>query len=222
MSSESRRPNYHQTDAAYETGDKQKVNDHFKKIKLPLDVNFTNVIVLGKPSPIPFAFLKHLVQLLREKHEIKDVFIQCNKEGNSTTWDVKSQAFTLVPDGDTKPEIWRKINTSSVVIAPSLPILDLSHAFDSSGPALLICRDIPGIVATHVGPNEVLRKGDWRLFFASMVLGGCKMEMPLLEGGKSWCRETSIHRFKFSIETPIAIQGWIPMWIGKPRTWVCS
>ena len=232
MSSEQSRPDSDQIDAAYEsTGDKQKVTDLFKRVlELPTAVKYTNVIILEEPSPFQISFLKHLVQLLKEKHEIKYIYVQCNTEPDSTTMQSEGLDVVYYTDniGGTRPAIYHKIDTSSVVFAPSVPLDKLSQVFGTSGLGLLICKDINDIVAENARPGEVFRQGDWIEPFGLWELGGYKMKMPLLEGGRSWCEGTSIHRLRLvgvtcNFEETNGIQrGWIAMGVGRPKTRVYS
>ena len=232
MSSEQDHRPAEQTDAAYESsGDKQKIDDLFEnQLKLFSFMPLTRVIVLGTPSPIQFPFLKHLVQLLKKEHQIKDVFIQGGKERNSPTWDVESQGFTMMYDTDKGPTIGSKVSTSSLVIAPSVPQAEVHQAFGRSGPGLLICRDINRILAEEPRPNGQYEPGGLLEWFSRFRNGGYKIKMPLLKGGESWCEETRIHRSKIANETQdfeetIGLeQGWTFMGGGRLRTlqWVCS
>ncbi len=221
-------------DTYYLTGDKQKVIDTFEhQLELLHFIKLTRVIVLGQPSPIQFAFLKHLVQLLKKKHQIEDVFIQCNKEPNSTTWDIESNGFTMMYDMDDilnpRPTIWSKITTSSVVIAPSVPPYDLYEAFKRTGIGLLICTDINDIRENLRALNFDQFAGSTLEFFDRVRDCGYKIRMPLLEGGESWCAQTSIHRVgkgcHFEPTTGVS-QGWTMMGNGRlldnRNQWVCS
>ena len=223
---------HEQTDTTYYlTGDKQKIIDTFEhQLDLLPYLKLTRVIVLGQSSPLQFAFLKHLVQLLKKKHQIEDVFIECNTEPNGTTWHIESHGFTMIYDRDnipnTRPTIWSKITTSSVVIAPSVPPYGLSEAFKLSGIGLLICTDINDIVENLLALNFPQFTGSILDFFDRVRDCGYKIRMPFLDGGKSWCAETSIHRVgKGRLLEPMISwsQGWtkmrpapIPTSIGNP------
>ena len=174
--------------------------------------------MLRQATPIQFAFLEHLVQLLKKKHRIEDVFIQCNTEPNGTTWDIESHGFIMMYDRDNiphaRPTIWSKITTSSVVIAPSVPSHVLYGAFKFSGIGLLICTDIDDIVEDLRSLNLSKAPGGIFDFFDRIQDCGYKLRMPLLEGGKSWCAETSIHRVgKGRFLEPMISwsQGWTKM-----------
>ena len=224
MNSERSPLSHEQTDATYYlSGDKQKIIDTFEQqLELLPYLKLTRVIVLGQPSLIQFAFLKHLVLLLRKKHEIEDVFIQCNTEPNGTTWGIESHGFTMMYKRDNirgaRPTIWSKINTSSVVIAPSVPSHVLYQAFKFSGIGLLICADINNIVADLRAQKFAKPIGGILDFFDRVRDSGYKIRMPLLEGGDSWCAETSIHRVgkgRLVEPTISSSQGWTMMGNGR-------
>ena len=235
MNSEQSPLSHEQTDTTYYlTGDKQKIIDTFEhQLDLLPYLKLTRVIVLGKLSPIQFAFLKHFVQLLKKKHQIEDVFIQSNKKPNSTSWGIESYGFTVMYDMDNiqnkQPTIWSKITTSSVVIAPSVPDYMLYQAFKFSGFGLLICTDINDIVEELRAMEFPKMTGGILDFFDRVRHCGYKVRMPLLEGGESWCAETSIHRIQIGDDfepTTGRSQGWTMMGDGRLRNkwyqWVCS
>ena len=220
MDSEQSPLSHEQTDTTYYlTGDEERIIDTFEhQLDLFSYLKLTRVIVLGQPSPIQFAFLKHLVQLLKKKHQIEDVFIQCNPGLNSTTWDIESHGFTMIYNKDNiqraRPPISSKITTSSVVIAPSVPPYQLYEAFKRTGIGLLICTDINTIVETMRALSFPHFTGGILDFFERVRNCGYKIKMPLLEGGKSWCAETSIYRVQigdaFEATTGCS-QGWAKM-----------
>ena len=219
----------------YLTGDQQKIIDTFEhQLDLLHYLTLTRVIVLGESNPVQFAFIKHLVELLKKKHQIDEVFIQCNTEPNSTTWDIELEGFTMVHNRDdsrdARPTIWSKITTSSVVVAPSVPPSDLYQAFKFSGFGLLICTDIDDILKDLRPLNLSTSTGGILNFFYRIRDCGYKVRMPLLEGGESWCAETSIHRVGKgrTFESSIGyLQGWTtirpapnPTSIGNPLSGV--
>ena len=192
---------FKQTDADWiQTGNAQKIIDTFEdQLELLPYLELTRVIVLGQPSPIEFAFLKHLVDLLKKEHQIEDVFIQSNQEPNITTQHIESHGFAIMYDRDdipgVRPTIWSKITTSSVVIAPSVPRQVLHQAFKYSSFGMLICTDINLIVEDLCALNIGGPLGSILDFYWRIQKVGHKMSMPLLKGGESWCVRTSIHWF---------------------------
>ena len=219
MDSEQSPLSHEQTDTTYYlTGDEERIIDTFEhQLDLFSYLKLTRVIVLGQPSPIQFAFLRHLVELLRKKHQIEDVFIQCDTETRGTTCDIESEGFTMIYNKNiprARPPIWSKITTSSVVIAPSVLPYQLYEAFNRTGIGLLICTDINTIVETMRALSFPYFTGGILDFFDRIRNCGFKIKMPLLEGGKSWCAETSIHRVQiedaFEATTGCS-QGWDKM-----------
>ncbi len=193
---------FKQTDADWiQSGNAQKIIDTFEDhLELLPFLELTQIIVLGQPSPIEFAFLKHLVELFKKKHQIEDVFIQSAQKPNVATQHIESHGFAMIYDGDNipgaRPTIWSKITTSSVVIAPSVPRQVLHQAFKRSGFGILICTDINDIVQELGALNLPHPPGSIFDFYYRILKVGCKMRMPLLKEGESWCAETSIHWFE--------------------------
>ena len=82
-----------------------------------------------------------------------------------------------------RPTIWSKINTSSVVVAPSVPNYNFYQALNTTGLGLLICKDINDTVE-HMRTQDLSNAtGSILDFFERVQQAGYKMRMPLLEGG---------------------------------------
>ena len=214
----------------FETGDAKKVIDTFEcQLKLLPYLKFTNFIMLGEPSPDQFVFLKHLVYLFKKKHQIEHVFIHSDTGPSATTWYMKCHGFTMIYhgftmmyDGDNfrgaRPNIWSKINTFSVVIAPSVPNHILYQALNTTGLGLLICKDINDIVEYLHTQDLSNATGSILDFYERVRQAGYKVRMPLLEGGKSWCDKTSIHRVALGDDFEKTVsQGWTKTGDAKVR-----
>ena len=215
----------------FKTGDAKKIIDTFEcQLKLLPYLKFTNFIMLGEPTPDQFVFLKHLVYLFKKKHQIEYVLIHSDTGPNVTTWYMKSHGFTMMYDRDNvrgaRPTIWSKVNTFSVVIAPSVPNHILYQAFGLRGIGLLICKDINDIVEYLRTQDLFDTPGSILDFFERVRQAGYKMKMPLLEGGKSWCDKTSIHRVAVgdNLEKTVS-RGWTKTGDAKAREewyqWTC-
>ena len=203
----------------FRTGDAKKIVDTFEcQLELLPYLKFTNFIMLGEPSPDEFAFLKHLVHLFKQKHHIEHVFIQSNRGPSVTTWYMKSHGFTMLYARDNirgeRPTIWSKINTFSVVIAPSVQNHVLYQALNTTGIGLLICTDINDIFDYLCTQDLLTTTGSIFDFFERVLHAGYKIRMPLLEGGSSWSGQTSIHRIGrghyFELTKGLS-QGWTRM-----------
>ena len=212
-------------DNYFEIGDAKKIVDIFKgQLQLLPYLKFTNFVMLGEPTPDQFAVLKHLVYLFRKEHHIKHehVFIQSETGPDDTTEYMERHGFTMMYDGDNirdeirgvRLAIWNKINTFSVVIAPSVPNHILYQALNTTGIGLLICKDINDMVDYLYTQTLLTTPGNIFDYFERVRQAGHKIRMPLLEGGSSWCPQTSIHRVGigyFFEATKGLSQGWTRM-----------
>ena len=215
----------------FETGDDEKIIDTFERqLQLLPYLKFTNFIMLGEPTPDQFVFLKHLVYLFKKKHDIEHVFVQSETGPSFTTWYMKSDGFTMMYDRDNirgaRPTIWSKINTSSVIIAPSVPNHILYQALNTTGLGLLICKDINDIVEDLRTQDLSNATGSILDFFERVRKAGYKVKMPLLEGGQSWCDNTSIHRVAVGDPSEETVsRGWTKMGDAKVQNgwnqWTC-
>ena len=212
-------------DTYFETGDAKNIIDTFEgQLELLPYLKFTNFIMLGEPTPDQFVVLKHLVYLFKKRHHIEHehVFIQSETGPNDSAEYMKRHGFTMMYDGDNirddirgaRLAIWNKINTFSVVVAPSVQNHILHQALNTTGIGLLICKDINDIVDYLYTQDLLTTPGSIFDFFERVRQAGHKIRMPLLEGGSSWCPQTSIHRvgigYDFESRKGLS-QGWTRM-----------